>query len=64
MYVVKSTDNQKMLVERHNNKKLAIALSIVGTGLIAYHFGSMKIRDKSENKIFGISITHKRWQCN
>ena len=62
--MVKSTDNQKMLVEKHNNEKLAIALSIVRTGLIAYHFGSMKNRDKSENKIYGIGITHKRWQCN
>ena len=64
MHMVKSTDNQKMLVEKHNNEKLVITLSIVGTGLIAYHFGSMKNRNKSENKIYGIGITHKRWQCN
>ena len=62
--MVKSTDNRKMLVEKHNNEKLVITLSIVGTGLIAYHFGSMKNRDKSENKIYGIGIIHKRWQCN
>ena len=28
----------KMLTKRHNDEKLAIALSIIGTGLIAYHF--------------------------
>ena len=32
------TDNQKMLVEKHNDDKLAITLLIVGAGLIAYHF--------------------------
>ena len=30
--------NLKMLTEKHNDKKLAITLLIVGTGLIAYHF--------------------------
>ena len=30
--------NLKMLTKRHNNKKLAITLLIVGGGLIAYHF--------------------------
>ena len=28
----------KMLTEKHNDEKLAITLSIVGGGLIAYHF--------------------------
>ena len=28
----------KMLTEKHNDEKLAIALLIVGGGLIAYHF--------------------------
>ena len=31
-------DNLKILNEKHNDEKLAIALLIVGTGLIAYHF--------------------------
>ena len=30
--------NLKMLTEKYNDKKLAITLLIVGTGLIAYHF--------------------------
>ena len=30
--------NLKMLTKKHNDKKLAITLLIVGTGLIAYHF--------------------------
>ena len=28
----------KVLTEKHNDKKIAITLLIVGTGLIAYHF--------------------------
>ena len=28
----------KMLTEKHNDKKLAITLLIIGAGLIAYHF--------------------------
>ena len=30
--------NLRMLTENHKDKKLAITLLIVGTGLIAYHF--------------------------
>ena len=30
--------NLKMLTEKRNDEKLVITLSIVGTGLIAYHF--------------------------
>ena len=30
--------NLKRLAKKHNDEKLAIALLIVGTGLIAYHF--------------------------
>ena len=30
--------NLKMVIEKHNDEKLAITLLIVGTGLIAYHF--------------------------
>ena len=30
--------NLKMLVEKHNDEKLAITILIVGAGLIAYHF--------------------------
>ena len=30
--------NLKMVTKKHNDKKLAITLLIVGTGLIAYHF--------------------------
>ena len=30
--------NLKMLSEKHNYEKLAITLSILGTGFIAYHF--------------------------
>ena len=30
--------NLKMLIEKHNDDKLAITLLIVGTSLIAYHF--------------------------
>ena len=32
------SQNLKMLTTKHNDEKLAIALLIVGTGLIAYHF--------------------------
>ena len=35
---VQQTDNQTMLVERHNDEKLAITILIVGAGLVAYHF--------------------------
>ena len=31
--------NLRMLIEKHNDEKLAITLLIVGAGLIAYHFG-------------------------
>ena len=31
-------DKSKMLTEKHDDEKLVIALLIVGTGLIAYHF--------------------------
>ena len=31
-------NNPKMLTENHNDEKLVIALLIVGTGLITYHF--------------------------
>ena len=31
-------DNLKMLTEKHNDEKLVITLSIVGPGLITYHF--------------------------
>ena len=31
-------DNLKMLTEKHNDEKLAIAFLIVGAGLIVYHF--------------------------
>ena len=31
-------DNLKMLTEKHKDEKLAITLSIVGAGLIAFHF--------------------------
>ena len=31
-------DNSRMLAKKHDDEKLAIALLIVGTGLIAYHF--------------------------
>ena len=31
--------NLKMLTENHNDEKLTITLLVVGTGLIAYHFG-------------------------
>ena len=31
-------DMSKMLTEKHDDEKLVIALLIVGTGLIAYHF--------------------------
>ena len=30
--------NLRMLIEKHNVEKLVIALLIIGTGLIAYHF--------------------------
>ena len=35
---VQQTDNQRMLAEMHNDEKLAIAILIVGAGLVAYHF--------------------------
>ena len=35
---VQQTNNQKMLVERHNDEKLAITILIVGARLVAYHF--------------------------
>ena len=35
---VTKLQNLKMLTEKHNDKKLAITLLIVGAGLIAYHF--------------------------
>ena len=31
-------DNPKMLAEKHKNDKLSIRFSIVGVGLVAYHF--------------------------
>ena len=31
-------ENLKMLTEKHNDSKLAIIFSIVGAGVIAYHF--------------------------
>ena len=31
-------DKSKMLTEKHDDEKLVIALLILGTGLIAYHF--------------------------
>ena len=31
-------DNLKMIAEKHNNEEIAITFSIVGAGLIAYHF--------------------------
>ena len=31
-------DKSKMLTEKHDDEKLVIALLIVGTGLITYHF--------------------------
>ena len=31
-------ENLKMLAEKHNDEKLAIAVFIVGAGLTAYHF--------------------------
>ena len=31
-------ENLKMLTEKHNDGKLAIIFSIVGAGVIAYHF--------------------------
>ena len=30
--------NLRMLTEKHNDKKLAIAAMVVGVGIIAYHF--------------------------
>ena len=42
----------KILIEKHNNEKLAITLLIVGGGLIVYHFGQ---------KINDIIIIHNRW---
>ena len=35
---IKETNNQRMLAEKHNNKKLAITILIVGAGLVAFHF--------------------------
>ena len=35
---VQQTDNQRMLVDKDNDEKLAITILIVGAGLVAYHF--------------------------
>ena len=48
------SQNLKMLTTKHNDEKLAIALLIVGTGLIAYHFWW---------KTNGIIIIYNRWYC-
>ena len=37
-HLVIQHDNLKMIAEKHNNEEIAITFSIVGAGLIAYHF--------------------------
>ena len=36
--ILTARNDLKILTEKHNDEKLAIAFSIVGVGLIAYHF--------------------------
>ena len=48
--------NLKMLTEKRNDEKLVITLSIVGTGLIAYHFWQ-KINGISTMQV-GAAVVH------